>query len=141
MKEKLQKLEENSILILSNWWGLGTPPGRTETIITKDKKVYVYTEYYRKELFLEKNNIPLESLHERCSLTENDYNKITSFIKNEILSKKYEPRRMRDAGYSVSGIYENTSFKYSNYYDINTEKSLYDKTMELIKNISDNYKE
>lgn len=139
MQEELKNLEESSILILSNWWGLGNP-GRSKTIITKEKKIYIYTLYSRKTLFLEKNNIPLESLYESCKLTDNDYNKIIDFIKTEILSKEYESHMILDAGYSVSGIYENNSFQYPNYYDINTKESLYNKTMKLVKNISDNYK-
>ena len=131
MQEKLKKLEENSILILSNWWGLGNS-GESKTIITKDKKIYIYTSYYKKTTFLEKNNIPLESLYEMCKLTDNDYNIIIDFIKTEIFNKKYESHMIFDAGYSVSGIYEHKSFKYSNCYDINTKESLYEKTKKLI---------
>ena len=75
LKEKVEKLEENSILSVSNWWGLYNP-GRAGTVITKDKKIYFYTFYSRSTPFLEENHIPLESISDGYTLSDLDYDKI-----------------------------------------------------------------
>lgn len=132
LKEKVEKLEENSILSVSNWWGLYNP-GRAGTVITKDKKIYFYTFYSRSTPFLEENHLPLESISDGYALSDLDYDKIIQFIKQEIKNKSYEFRPVRDSGNRVFGFYKDEYFQYANCYDSNTGESLYHKVQELIK--------
>ncbi len=131
-KEKVEKLQENSILSISNWWGLKNP-GNAGIIITKDKRIYFYTLYLRQTPFLEQNHIPLESMSDGYTLSCQDYDKIALFIDQEIKNKSYEFRPVHDSGNSVSGFYKDKYFRYENCYDSNTGESLYDKVQKLIK--------
>ncbi len=75
MKENLKKIKENSVLTLASWWGLRFP-GEAKIIITKDKKINKYKRYYKHTFFIDKNNIPLESLNEECVIKDRDYKKL-----------------------------------------------------------------
>ena len=63
MQELVDKLKENSILGVEVKANLSISPGKSGTIITKDKKVYGYSLYVFMTPFLEKNNIPLKELY------------------------------------------------------------------------------
>lgn len=131
-REKIEKLEENSILGVSNWSGLYNP-GRAGTVITKDKKIYFYTFYSRSTPFLEENHIPLESMSDGYTLSDLDYDKIMQFIEQEIKNKSYESRPVCDSGNRVFGFYKDEYFQYANSYDSNTSESLYYKVRKLIE--------
>ena len=131
-KEKVEKLQGNSVLSISNWWGLKNP-GNAGIIITKDKRIYFYTLYLRQTPFLEQNHIPLESMSDGYTLSCQDYDKIALFIDQEIKNKSYEFRPVRDSGNRVFGFYKDEYFQYANCYDSNTGESLYHKVQELIK--------
>ena len=53
MQEKLNNLKNNSLLEVSQWWGL-REAGKGGIIITQDKYLYSYTFYYRLTPFLER---------------------------------------------------------------------------------------
>ncbi len=135
MQKKLDKLKENSILGVEVKANLSISPGISGTIITKDKKVYVYSLYYRMTLFMEKNNIPLEDITLIKELTDEEYDKLISFIKEEIFNKEYVCRPLRDSSSAVFGSSENKFFYYPNCYDINTKENLYDKTRKIIEEV------
>ena len=139
MKENLKKIEENSVLTLSSWWGLRSP-GESKIIVTKDKKIYKYKKYYRETYFIKKNNIPLESLSEECIVKNRDYKKIIKFIEKEILMKNYKSSLILDVSFEVSGVYEDKTFEYSNCYDVKTNEDLYRKSFDFITKIINKYK-
>ena len=135
MQEKLDKLKEKSILGVEVKANLSISPGISGTIITKDKRVYVYSLYYHMTPFMEKNNIPLEDITLIRKLTDEEYDKLISFIKEEIVNKEYVCRPLRDSSSSVFGSSENKLFYYPNCYDINTNENLYDKTKNIIEEV------
>lgn len=134
MKEKVDKLKENSILGLEVMANLGVTPGISGTIITKDKKVYSYSLHSIMTSFMEKNNIPLENIYLIKELTSDEYNKILKYIE-EIVYKKYKCIPHRDSSSSVFGSSKSKMFYYPNCYDVNTNESLYDKTLKLIEEV------
>ena len=135
MQELVDKLKENSILGIEVKANLSISPGKSGTIITKDKKVYGYSLYVFMTPFLEKNNIPLENIYLIKELTDDEYDKIQKFIKKEIINKEYKSIPTRD-GYSVVfGKLESKISYYPNCYDINTNENLYDKTIKLIEEV------
>ena len=85
--------------------------------------------------FMEKNNIPLEDITLIRKLTDEEYDKLISFIKEEIVNKEYVCRPLRDSSSSVFGSSENKLFYYPNCYDINTNENLYDKTKNIIEEV------
>ena len=135
MQERLDKLKENSILGVEVKANLSISPRISGTIITKDKKVYVYSLYYHMTPFMEKNNIPLEDITLIKELTDEEYDKIISFIKEKIVNKEYVCRPLRDGSSAVFGSSENKLFCYPNCYDINTKENLYDKTKKIIEEV------
>ena len=135
MQEKVDKLKENSILGVEVKANLSISPGKSGTIITKNKKVYGYSLYIFMTPFMEKNNIPLENIYLIKELTDDEYNKIQKFIEEEIVNKKYECKLQRDSSSIVFGRSKSKLFYYPNCYDINTNENLYNKTIKLIEEI------
>ena len=135
MQELVDKLKENSILGVEVKANLSISPGKSGTIITKDKKVYGYSLYVFMTPFMEKNNIPLENIYLIKELTDDEYNKIQKFIEEEIVNKKYECKLQRDSSSIVFGRSKSKLFYYPNCYDINTNENLYNKTIKLIEEI------
>ena len=135
MKEKVNKLKEKSILGLEVRANLSITPGISGTIITKDKKVYSYSLYSIMTPFMEKNNIPLENIYLIKELTSDEYSKILKFIEEEIIYKKYKCISQRDGSSSVFGRCGSKIFYYPNCYDVNTNESLYDKTLKFIEEV------
>lgn len=134
MQEKLKSIRENCILEISHWLGLRNP-GTSGTIITKDKKIYHYTIYYSEFQFLKENNIPKESISKGKTITEKDYSKIIKFIEENIIGKEFQNKNIYDAGWNVSGNYNNYSFNISNNKGFQDEKGIYDLTKELLDTI------
>ncbi len=135
MQEKVDKLKENSILGVEVKANLSISPGRSGTIITKDKKMYGYSLHIFMTPFMEKNNIPLENIYLIKELTSDEYDKIQKFIKEEIINKEYKCIPTRDGYSAVFGKLESKIFYYPNCYDINTNENLYDKTIKLIEEV------
>ena len=135
MQELVDKLKENSILGVEVKANLSISPGKSGTIITKDKKVYGYSLYVFMTQFMEKNNIPLENIYLIKELTSDEYDKILKFTEDEIINKEYECRIQRDSSSVVFGKFESKIFYYPNCYDINTNENLYDKTRKLIEEV------
>ena len=135
MQELVDKLKENSILGIEVKANLSINPGKSGTIITKDKKVYGYSLYIFMTPFMEKNNIPLEKIYLIKELTDEEYNKIQKFIEEEIINKEYECRHQRDSYSVVFRKVESKLFYYPNCYDINTNENLYDKAIKLIEEV------
>ena len=95
MQEKLNNLKNNSLLEVSQWWGL-REAGKGGIIITQDKYLYSYTFYYRLTPFLEKNNIPLEYISDGKLLTNEEYEKVINFIEKEIVGKTFTSQPIFD---------------------------------------------
>lgn len=134
MQEKLKELQENSLIELSNWWGLRNA-GKKGIIITQDKMMYEYTFYFHLTPFLEKNNIPQETLFKVKELSEEEFKKINDFIKKEIINQTFKSESIFDVGYDVRGHYNNQSFSVNNNKGFDNEEGLYDKTEKLLKSI------
>lgn len=130
MKEKLDKIRENALLEINSWWGLGEA-GYDGTIITKDKKIINYNFFYHLTPFLEENNIPLESISEGKTISEDNYSKIVKFIEEEIINKEFTENHIFDASYIVRGNYNNAKFNIVN------DMDLYNKVGQLIKDIKE----
>ena len=135
MQELVDKLKENSILGVEVKANLSISPGKSGTIITKDKKVYGYSLYVFMTPFIKKNNIPLENIYLIKELTDEEYDKILKFIDEEIVNKKYEWKPQRDSSSTVFGRSKSKIFYYPNCYDINTNENLYDKTKKLLEEV------
>ena len=135
MQELVDKLKENSILGVEVKANLSISPGKSGTIITKDKKVYGYSLYIFMTPFMEKNNIPLENIYLIKELTDEEYDKILKFTQEEIINKEYKCIPTRDGYSAVFGKLESKIFYYPNCYDINTNENLYDKTRKLIEEV------
>ena len=110
MQELVDKLKENSILGVEVKANLSISPGKSGTIITKDKKVYGYSLYIFMTPFMEKNNIPLENIYLIKELTSDEYDKILKFTEDEIINKEYECRIQRDSSSVVFGKFESKIF-------------------------------
>lgn len=133
MKEKLEKLRKNTILEVSHSWGLGYPPGTMGTLITDDKKMYVYHMYYRLPKEFQEKNIPQESVVEQKQLNNIEYQKVIKFIEQEILNKNYEYNMIHDVTYHVRGIYNGTSYDVVNNIGANGLQKKADKLIAEIK--------
>lgn len=102
MKEKLNELRKNMLIEVSNWNGLGEPY-KKNVIITKNKKMYTYETYLRKVPdALKKYFDGNESFYE-TKISDKDYEMVENFIKEKIISKKFEMKHVRDAGNTISG--------------------------------------
>lgn len=135
MQEKLNNLKNNSLLEVSQWWGL-REAGKGGIIITQDKYLYSYTFYYRLTPFLERNNIPLEYISDGKLLTNEEYKKVINFIEKEIVGKTFTSQPIFDASFNVSGNYNNHTFSiHNNVGFTNNEEGLYDKAKKLIETI------
>lgn len=134
MQEKLKDLQSNSLLEVSSWWGLHNP-GKSGIIITQDKKIYYYNFYHRMTSFLEKNNIPLESITKGKTITEKEYEKVIKFIEEEIVGKTFTQERIFDVGYTVRGNYKGQPYNIYNNIGYGKELGLYNKAKELIDTI------
>ncbi len=134
MQEKLNLLKETSILEISNWWGLHNP-GTSGTIISQDKKIYHYNIYYRETNFLKENNIPLETISEGKKLTEEEYESVIKFIKENIVGKSFTSQRIYDAGWNVCSHHKGQVFNIHNNKGFGEEKGLYDLTKEFLSTI------
>ncbi len=135
MQEILNNLKTNSLLQISNWWGL-RDAGKAGTIITKDKMLYKYSFYHRLSPFLETNNIPKEYISEGIKLSDEEYERVIKFIEEEIVDKTFIFKKIYDVGYNVSGNYNGHHFNINNNIGFsNEEKGLYNKAKELIETI------
>ena len=85
MQKILNNLKNNSLLQISNWWGL-RDAGKSGAIITKDKMLYKYTFYHRLSPFLEKNNIPKEYISPGIKLSNEEYQRTIKFIEKDLYS-------------------------------------------------------
>lgn len=131
MQEKLKDLKNNTLLGISNWWGLHNP-GTSGILVTTDKVLYKYTLYYRETKFLRENKIPLEYISEGIKLTEQEYQMIIEFIENEIIGKTFESASIFDASWTVFGKYKEYHFNIVNNIDFSKKTGLYDRTKELL---------
>ena len=135
MQKILNNLKNNSLLQISNWWGLWDA-GKSGAIITKDKMLYKYTFYHRLSPFLEKNNIPKEYISPGIKLSNEEYQRTIKFIEKEMVDKDFISKKIRDVGYNVSGNYNGKPFSIHNDFGFgNEEKGLYNKAKELIETI------
>ena len=100
MEEKIKELEKNAILKISHWWGLKNS-GYTGTLITSDKKLYVYQ--YCHKIPEELKNVNFITM--KKELNNEEFEKIINFIETD-LSKDYENIRIFDSGYNITVNYK-----------------------------------
>ena len=101
MKEKFENLRENMLIEVSYWNGLGTPY-RNYKIITKDKKMYTYEIYLRKVPDVLKEYFDGNEAFYETVINDEEYKMVTNFIKDKIMSKKFDMMNMKDVGYKIS---------------------------------------
>lgn len=132
MKEKLKKIEENSLIGISSSWGLGYPPGMIEEIITQDGKLYYYHNYLYLTALMKEKNISEELLVEVKELTKEEMIEVNNFIKKEIVGKSFDDVKVYDTTNTVSGYYDKQYFCIEN--DI-SENGIQKKAEKLFKKI------
>lgn len=135
MEKNIETVRKNAIIEICSWGGLGPTPGSSSTIITNDKKIYHYHEYYRNSQILIDNNIPLVSLSEGVLISDQDYAQVIAFIEQEIVGKTFTSHHIFDAGFTVRGTYQNQKYNIVNDIDFENKTGLYNKAQELFKNI------
>ncbi len=119
---KLKEIRKNAILEVASWWGLKNS-GNRGTIITKNKEVYSYQHYFiPKEINPENDNFITKSKE----LDSNEYNKVIKFIKDEIVNKDFQDKRIFDAGFNVIINYNGIEKTVKN------DEEIYDKAEQLI---------
>lgn len=123
MEEKIKELEKNAILKISHWWGLKNS-GYAGTLITSDKKLYVYQYYHKIPEELKNGNF----ITMKKELTNEEFEKIINFIETD-LSKDYENKRIFDSGYNITVNYKETKKI------INNNIELYQKAEQIINKI------
>ena len=113
MKEKLEELRKDIFLELSSWGGLGPMPGTQGLIITTDKKIYYYHNYYRIPKDLE-DKVTREGITKGESISNELYESIINYIDNNIKGKTFDNPMIFDAGCKIIG----KGFIISNHFDI-----------------------
>lgn len=116
MNEKLDSLRKNALLELSAWGGLGPMPGTSGVIITTDKKLYYYHNYFMVPKSLEEK-VSKEGITDGEEIPEELYQEIISYI-NNIKDKEYGVVRMYDAGYNIKGKDFNIVNQYEIYHEL-----------------------
>ncbi len=138
MEKNIESIRKNAIIEIRSWGGLGPTPGCSSTIITNDKKLYYYHEYYRNSQILIDNNIPQVSLSEGILISDKDYAQVITFIEQEIVGKTFTSHHVFDASFTVRGTYKNNKYNIVNDIDYENKKGLYNKAQELFENIERN---
>lgn len=123
MEEKIKELEKNAILKISHWLGLKNS-GYAGTLITSDKKLYVYQYYHKMPAELKNGNF----ITMKKKLTNEEFEKIINFIETD-LSKDYENTRIFDSGYNITVNYKKTKKI------INNNIELYQKAEQILNKI------
>ena len=113
MKEKLDMLRKRRFLELSSWAGLSDMPGTSGLIITDDKMIYRYHNYYFVPEHL-KDKIEKEYISDGELLSEDAYLKLVKYINKKIKGKKFKDYMIFDAGCNIYG----KDFHIENYFDI-----------------------
>lgn len=124
--DELEKIRENAIIELSNWWGLRSP-GYAGTIITKNKEVYSYKNQSIITAELEFENDSF--ITKKKELNIDEYNKVINFIENEIVDIECSDKRMFDAGFDVTINYNGTEKTVKN------DEEIYKKAEQLINEL------
>ena len=123
--KKLNQTRNNAILEICSWWGLGNA-GYNGAFINSDKGLYTY-QYYQKPD--DKNN---NYIIKRKELNAKEYNRVITFIENEILQKKFYDEKILDAGFDVLVNYNVTKKIIKNNKGLDNNPMIYDNTKKLI---------
>ena len=123
--EKLSKIEENAIFIVSKWWGVHDP-GYAGTIITQNKELYSY-QFYHFPQEPEKTN----AITKIRELNVEEYNEVINFIENEIINKGISNEDLFDAGFKVTVNYNGTTKAIKNIDLYNKAKLLTDTLLKI----------
>lgn len=132
-KEQLNKLRESEIIEIKDWGGIGPTPGYGGTIVTNNKEIYKYQYYHRvPENFKE---IETNYIRKVKDLTDDEYNKVILFIKEEIADKEFEDFMIFDAGWDVVVNYNGINKIIRNNKGFGDVKKIYDKAEMLIQEL------
>lgn len=127
---ELNEIRKELLLELKHWWGLRYP-GYTGTIITNKHKAYIYE--FSKELSGDtKKYIKLKK-----ELTDEEFEKVCTFVKNEVMPIEVTYRRLYDAGYDVVANYDGVKKVLSNYKGTKENPLIYDRTEAFLKELLD----
>lgn len=131
--EKLNEFRKNTILEVSQWWGLKNP-GYTGTLITKDREIYIYQFYINIPQELEDKKVNFISKSKK--LNDDEFNNVINFIKGEILNKDFKDEMIYDAGFNVSINYGGTKKTIKNNIGSENDLKIYDKAKRLIDKLT-----
>ncbi|MBQ8156590.1 hypothetical protein IJ101_02275 [Candidatus Saccharibacteria bacterium] len=127
----MKVLRESSILEASYWSGLhgGNNGG---IVVTKNKAIYIYERY---GLFPNgADSSDYTFIKRKKGLTEEEFNKITDFIKTNLIDKEYADAMTRDAGHVLivdyDGIHKKINCDFS-------EGNIFDVTRELVRKLAE----
>ena len=132
-EDELRELKDDALIIVSYWSGL--PWGSGGIFVTKNKELYRNKSLMQMnfEFFKTWKGIPEKaecSIQKVKELTEEEYEKISAFIENEIIDKEIEWQMIYDVGYSVKINYNGINKEIEN--DIDT----YEKAKKLLNELA-----
>ena len=113
MEEKLEILRKDRFLELRSWSGLSDMPGTHGFIITNNRMIYHYHSYHRVPSSLG-DKVKLENISNGTIINDEVYSKLSNYINKNIIGKKFENIRVRDAGCNVIS----DGFNISNHFEI-----------------------
>lgn len=131
--EKLNEFRKNTILEVSQQWGLKNP-GYTGTLITKDREKYIYQFYINIPQELEDKKVNFISKSKK--LNDDEFNNVIDFIKGEILNKDFKDEMIYDAGFNVSINYSGNKKTIKNNIGSENDLKIYDKAKRLIDKLT-----
>ena len=129
--KELDEIRENSLIELSQWWG-HMYGGYSGTIITKNREVYKYQYYHTVPNSFEGNAIFINKIRD---LNEEEFERINTFIKDEIIDKQYTNEIMFDAGFTVVVDYNGIKKVIENNKGTEKDLKIYDIAEKLLEEI------
>ena len=131
-KNQLNEIRENTLLEVSRWWGL-FDAGYAGTIVKNNKEVYVYQYYHHMpKNFNQEEKKYIKKIRD---LSDEEFERIRTFVKNEIMDKEYEDRMIHDAGYKIFACYDGACKVVNNNKGYGDEPEIYDITRNLLREI------
>ena len=128
-REELDELKKDAIIDVSSW-GAG---GFCGTFITKKKELYTYEFISLNLTGKDEKNYILKNR----DLNDDEYNKVTSFIENEILNKNFKNQMLFDTGFNVTINYKGVEKTIENDVELDgdSDSKIYNKAEKLMNEL------
>lgn len=126
-----KEIRKNAVIEVNDWKKLEENTAKDGIIVTKDKSIYRYRRYdnIMKSEMEKADRIYKDMIYKVKDLKEDDFSKITKFIENEIVNKKFNSEKMLEYSCTVRIKYKWRTKKIKN------NKEIYTKTKELIESL------